>query len=97
VTPGQAIPVQSIRGTVLLAGSGNDGQWRSAAFVNDLAQTITRHARAHVIRRIYAWAGHGIGRPIPFTPDVADPSLGGSTTANERAREDLWPRILALL
>jgi dienelactone hydrolase len=94
---GNAIPVERIRGTVLVAGAADDNVWDSADFADTIAETIGTRGRARVVRRVYAGAGHGIATPIPFTPDVADIGLGGTTGGDERAREDLWPLILDLL
>ena len=94
---GNEIPVQHIRGTVLVAGATDDNVWPSGDYADTIAETIAANGSARVVKRIYRGAGHGLATPIPYTPDVADIGLGGSTDANERAREDLWPRILQLI
>jgi dienelactone hydrolase len=97
ISTGDAIPVERIRGTVLVAGAKDDHIWDSAGYANTIARTIAMDGRARVVRRVYTGAGHGLATPIPFIPDVANVGLGGTGAADERAREDLWPLILNLL
>jgi nucleolar protein 56 len=94
---GVEIPVERIRGTVLVAGAGDDQLWSSADFAGDIARTIRAKGRARVVRLSYPGAGHGIADPLPFIPLPAAEDLGGTTRAEAAARQDLWPRIVALL
>ena len=94
---GVAIPVERIRGTVLVAGAGDDQLWSSAAYADDIASTIRAHGRARVVRVVYPHAGHGIAEPLPYIPLPATEDLGGTTRAEAAARQDLWPRIVRLL
>jgi nucleolar protein 56 len=94
---GAEIPVERIRGTVLAAGAGDDQLWTSADYAGDIASTIRTQGHARVVRLVYPGAGHGIAEPLPFIPLPATADLGGTTRAEAAAREDLWPRIVALL
>jgi nucleolar protein 56 len=94
---GGEIPVERIRGTVLVAGAGDDQIWSSADFADDIASTIRANGHARVERVVYPGAGHGIAEPLPFIPLPAIESLGGTTRAEAAARQDLWPRIVRLL
>jgi hypothetical protein len=73
--------VERIRGTVLVAGAGDDHLWSSADFADDIASTIRAHGHARVERLVYPDAGHGISEPLPFIPLPAGEDLGGTTRA----------------
>jgi dienelactone hydrolase len=97
------IPVERIRGPILVAGGGQDLLWPSFYFAKDIAdRSRDRHGPpVHVFD--YPDAGH-FGYAAPYLPSsdaavvggVRRP-LGGTAAANATARADLWPRILGLL
>jgi dienelactone hydrolase len=99
------IPVERIRGGVLLISAGDDRMWPS----QDLSEIARRrledarrpYASEHVV---YPDAGHAIAPP-PFGPsmDLLSPGpgvtfrVGGSGAANAHARADAWRRSIAFL
>ena len=89
--PKSVIPVQRIRGPVLVAAGGEDKTWPSAAYARAIAR---RASRARVL--VYPQAGHGVALAIPDLPDAAgeDPV---AAAASAHARADLWPKLLRFL
>jgi dienelactone hydrolase len=97
------IPVERIRGPILVAGGGLDLVWPSATHARDIAErSRARHGPAVVVYD-YPFAGH-FGYAVPYLPSSDGFSvggvrhrIGGTTAANAEARADLWPRILRFL
>jgi dienelactone hydrolase len=90
--PRRKIAVGRIRGDILAVGAGQDAVWNSAGYVDE----IEKYGRA-VEALEYEEAGHAVGTPLPYMPGRPTNLTGGTPEADERAREDLWPRILELL
>jgi dienelactone hydrolase len=98
-----AIPVERVRGSVLLVSAGDDRMWPcgplSEVAVRRLAAAGVRHEHLHI-----ADAGHPIAPP-PFGPstDLLSPgpgvtfAMGGSPAANARARAEAWHRSIDFL
>ncbi|HEX4526855.1 MAG TPA: acyl-CoA thioesterase/bile acid-CoA:amino acid N-acyltransferase family protein [Gaiellaceae bacterium] len=88
------IPVERISSPVFLACGGRDQVWGSCAYAH--AIVARRHAHGESTQLIaYPNASHSLGRPFIYEPGA----LAGDffVPADERAREDLWPRLLAFL
>jgi dienelactone hydrolase len=88
------IPVERIRAPVLLACGGRDQIWSSCAYAR--AIVARRHALGSLTQLyVYPNASHSLGTASVYEPG----SLVGDffVPADERAREDLWPRLLAFL
>ena len=104
VDPAAAIPVEDIRGPVLLDCGTDDQVWASCAYALRIENRLTaaRFAYPHVLYR-YLGAGHYVNLLVPYQPgevlpDLAEPSGAGSTLladANVHAR--LWPQLLTFL
>jgi dienelactone hydrolase len=95
---GEIIPVEKISGPVFVAGGGYDAVWASSLYVQMIAQRLHHHGRRDVVALSYPTAGHGIGLVIPIPPLLNSTAiLGGSTRANDVAREDAWPKLLRFL
>ena len=98
---GSLIPVERIRGPVLLACGGQDLVWSSCLFT-EAARTRLREAgfRHPVVDLRYPDAGHGAGQLVtyytPFTADFLAQS-GGTVAATQVALADGERRLLALL
>jgi dienelactone hydrolase len=97
--PAAVIPVQKIRGPVLLDCGTDDQVWFSCAY----AQAIQRHLTAagdryaHVLYR-YLGAGHSVNVLVPYEPDEANPNADGDTPqADTDADARLWPDVLSFL
>jgi dienelactone hydrolase len=97
------IPVRRIRGPIFAVGGGDDQLWPSAAHVESLRRDLGGHGSRPTLL-VYPRAGHGVGTIVPYVPTfmrihsrygILD--LGGTRAADEHAREDAWPRLLAWL
>jgi pimeloyl-ACP methyl ester carboxylesterase len=94
------IAVQGLRTPVLAIAGGKDGLWPSEAMAIDLGKNIPTASPP----RLYPEAGHLVGT-LPYLPTGTQigprggtaVELGGSRQADERAREDSWPRVLDLI
>jgi len=98
-----AIPVKHVRGPVLLVSAGDDRMWPcgplSEVAVRGLAAAGIPHEHLHVPD-----AGHPIAPP-PFGPstDLLSPgpgvtfAMGGTPSANARARAAAWQRSIDFL
>ena len=94
--PQAVIPVDRIPSPVFLACGGRDQFWNSCRSAR--AIVARRNAHGGELTQLYAYpdAGHYVGTPsLVFQPG----SLAGDffVPADERGREDLWPRLLAFL
>jgi dienelactone hydrolase len=96
------IPVERVRGRVLLVAGTDDALWPSAWSAQRIAVRSAAQGRAAQVNVLeYAGAGHLIGKA--YLPSgstlVAGGRLdtGGSAAANARAQADSWPRVLSFL
>lgn len=97
--PGAVIEVERIRGPVLAVCGEADLVWDSCGYAAAMLQR--RHGRAADRRDLllsYPDAGHGLILLAPFVPRLAAPPdarmSGSTTTANDEALADAWPKIL---
>ncbi len=97
--PAAVIPVEKIRGPVLLDCGTDDQVWTSCAY----AQAIQAHLTAvgdryvHVLYR-YLGAGHSLNVLTPYEPGEPSPNaLGDTPLADTDADARLWPEILSFL
>jgi len=88
------IPVERITSPVLLACGGRDQVWGSCPYARAIVARRRAHAESTLLF-VYPKASHALGRPFIYEPGA----LAGDffVPADERAREDLWPRLLAFL
>jgi dienelactone hydrolase len=94
------IPVERIRGPVLLIAGGRDGLWPSAFMARRIADRRARfdkRLRTNVL--IYPDAGHLIGKAyLPAgAPAIGRLDSGGTAGANAHAQSDSWPEVLDFL
>jgi uncharacterized protein len=99
--PDAAIPVERIRGPVLLISGKSDQLWPSTPMADAvMARLEAKHfAYAHT-HLAYDNAGHAVfGPPLPAdSPNMARlAGLGGTPEGNQAARVDNWPKALAFL
>lgn len=99
--PEAAIPVEKIRGPVLLVSGKADQLWPSTPMADAVMARLEArhfpHAHTHLA---YDNAGHAaFGPPLPAdSPNIARlASLGGTPQGNQAARVDNWPKALAFL
>jgi dienelactone hydrolase len=95
--PAAVLPYDRIAAPLFLACGGKDHLWDSCGYAR---AAIAHHPGPHHgipdTLLAYPHAGHGVAA-LPGT-SAGGPRLQGDTpTANEDAREQLWPRILAYL
>ncbi|PKT71319.1 palmitoyl-CoA hydrolase [Streptomyces populi] len=89
------IPLDHVRGTVLAIAGGDDPVWGSLSSAESIAQE--RNATGHKHEALlYPKAGHAVA-DFPYLPETGGSHLGGTRTANARAKADSWPHVLQLL
>lgn len=102
--PDPRIPVERIRGPVLLVAGAADQVWDSA--YSAAAIDERRHERGALPTEDLTFddAGHGVTVAVPYLPFPTEFSLdgftlvsGGTRQADVLARNAAWPRLLALL
>lgn len=94
------IPVERISGPVFVVGGGSDYVWPSGGYVRTIAKRMRAHGRKDVTALVYADAGHGLGIAVPnlrVGTANAQLNLGGSPSADARARAVYWPLLLKFL
>jgi dienelactone hydrolase len=96
-----AIPVEKIRGPVLLLSGGDDHVWPSARMAEAVVARLREHKHPHAIEHLsYDKAGHGIVSaymPTRNTVVAGRMDLGGTPEANARAMADSRPKVLKFL
>lgn len=99
--PEAAIPVEKIRGPVLLVSGRSDQLWPSTPMSEAVMARLEakRFGYAHT-HLAYDDAGHAaFGPPLPSdSPNLSRlAGLGGTVQGNQAARTDGWPKALAFL
>ena len=100
-SPEAAIPVEKIRGPVLLVSGKSDQLWPSTPMSEAVMARLDakRFASPHT-HLAYDDAGHAVfGPPLPAdSPNLARlAGLGGTPQGNQAARLDNWPKTLTFL
>ena len=100
-----AIPVENIRGPILLISGGDDHLWPAAEMSEAIVARLKRHGSAHAGEHLhFAHAGHMLRYPyLPVTARHsrnkhlrgARFSFGGTPTADAEAQEQAWRRAIA--
>lgn len=100
-SPDAEIPVERIRGPILLISGRQDQLWPSTAMAEAVMARLEKaRFRYHHEHLAYDDAGHaGFGPPLAAgSPNIGRLSaLGGSGAGNQAARADGWPKELAFL
>jgi dienelactone hydrolase len=104
------IPVERIRGAVLLVSGADDRMWPSRWLAERALERLaaSRRGRPHshpYLHLTYPGAGHGVGHPpgLPEPPaiftsgDGTTLDLGGSRAGNARSAQRAWPRVTDFL
>jgi dienelactone hydrolase len=100
------IPVERIRGPILLVSARDDQLWPSAVMSDIAIRRLEQHRFGYPFRHLsYEGAGHGIH--IPYSPttqiayihpvDGVHYTGGGTPRANAEAGVDAWRNVLAFL
>ena len=102
--PGQArsvVPVERIRGPVLLACGEQDLVWPSCRYVDAITVRLRDRRFAHPVTALrYPDAGHLIGGLTAWYGSMTDDALtsfGGTVAATQAAQADTHAKLLALL
>ncbi len=100
------IPVERIRGPVLLISGGDDGYWPSTEYSAEIVRTLKAHSHAYPVEHLdYPGAGHSIQAPhVPATVIARAHAVsgvvltaGGQPAANAHANAHSWARSLEFL
>ena len=101
--PDPRIPVERIRGPVLLVAGAADQVWNSAYAVSAVSERRTEHG-GRTEAFTFPDAGHGLTVAVPYLPFPTEATFegltlvsGGTRQADALARTASWPRLLALL
>ena len=96
-----AIPIERIRGRVLLVAGDDDRIWAAGPMADSLAARARRHGGPAVQVLRYPDAGHLLMGPGPgrerFEAGSFVVEFGGTAAGNRAARDDAWARTLAFL
>jgi dienelactone hydrolase len=89
------IPVEKIRGPVLLVSGTEDAVWPSARMADNMEASLSA-AGGNVTHLKYAGAGHMTTLPGLPAPEVLDDLVfGGSSEVTSRAVDDAWAKMVA--
>jgi dienelactone hydrolase len=99
------IPVERIRGPVLLLSGEDDRMWRSSRLSALAIERLEAHRHPYPYSHVsYPGCGHFLGLPnFPAVTSAEHPRirrtviLGGTRQRNARASVDGWSRLLAFL
>jgi dienelactone hydrolase len=96
-----AIPVEQIRGRVLLVAGDDDRIWPSGPMADSIASRAREHGGPEVQVLRYPNAGHLLMGPGPgrerFVAGNFVVEFGGTEAGNRAARDDAWARTLSFL
>jgi uncharacterized protein len=99
--PEAVIPVEKIKGPVLLISGKADQLWPSTPMADAVMARLDAGHFPYEHRHLaYDNAGHAsVGPPFPAdSPNLSRlASLGGTVEGNQAARTDGWPKVLAFL
>ena len=102
-----AIPVEGIRGPILMISAEDDQLWASSALTEIAEQRLRRANFPHFHEHVrYSNAGHFVVLP-PNLPTTSNSgrhqvvpmtlAFGGTPDANAHASAELWPRVVSFL
>jgi dienelactone hydrolase len=86
------IPVEKIRGPIVLICGGSDRVWPSCAYTDAIVARLAAHhvSRQPTVLR-HPDAGHFIGVLLPYLPDT---QTSASPAGDAAARADGWSKLL---
>jgi dienelactone hydrolase len=100
-SPRAVIPVEQIRGPVLLTCGGQDRVWPSCAYEDAITARLRAHRFAQPVTPLrYRDAGHLVGGLTAWYGSLTDDALssfGGTVAATQAAQADAHAKLLALL
>jgi len=91
-----AIPVERIKGDVMLVSAGQDGLWNSTEMSVRIVARLTANHFTHRVEHLnYPTAGHGaVGGPVTMEQAQSLTQVGGTAEGNFAARQEVWGKIL---
>ncbi len=95
------IPVERIRGPVLLLSGSDDQVWPSTLMSSRILERLRRNQHPYPDERVsYEGAGHWL--PLAYVPTAGSRrhlkrQIGGTAEATSRAQADGWPKIIRFL
>ena len=96
-----AIPVERIRGPVLLVGGGDDLVWPAGDFVQAIADRLRARGKRNFASVLAAHAGHAVAAKLPLLPlatfSASGWSAGGFPAPDAVARTRAWAVLLGML
>lgn len=96
-----AIPVEKIRGPVLLISGREDRMWPSTRMSDLVIERLRKNNHPYKFTHLaYDGAGHAIRKAyLPAAGTLATDAfgLGGTMEGNARAQADSWPKVLQFL
>jgi dienelactone hydrolase len=92
------IPVELIRGPVMLIAAGADHVWPSAAMARALSRRLHEHGDRHGHTLLeYEKAGHSLGYLIPQLPAGLLPPGISDAAEDKAARADAWSKAVTFI
>jgi dienelactone hydrolase len=95
--PAAVIPDDRIDGPLLAVCALHDTIWQSCAYAHAILARLAAHHDPHPHVLYTADAGHFAGSFLPYQPARAFRESETEREADARAREKLWPKLLAFL
>lgn len=94
-----AIPIERVKGPILLTASASDAVWPFEMMAEALEARLKQHGFRHrVVLLRYPDGGHFTVGPLAAAEAKADAEFGGGTADGVvAARRDSWPRIMSFL
>ncbi|XP_029971844.1 acyl-coenzyme A thioesterase 1-like [Salarias fasciatus] len=101
---GSLVPIQKAKGRFLFVASGDDLNWDSKGYMDEMVERLKHHGKNNFESVCYPLAGHLLEPPYgPFCPSAVHglipfPVLwGGEPKAHIAAELDLWEKIQEFL
>lgn len=101
---GTVVPVEQAKGRFLFVASGDDLNWDSKGYMEEMVERLKRHGKRNFESVYYPRAGHLLEPPYgPFCPSalhglIRFPVLwGGDPQVHVAAEVDLWKKIQEFL
>lgn len=91
------IPVERIRGPIMLVAGGADPIWPASAMSERIVARLAAHRFPHEVRHLdYDGAGHTLARPGLLPTSIVGMS-GGEPRMNAHAQHHAWQQLLQFL
>ena len=98
-SPQAIIPVERIRGPILLDCGTSDTEWASCSYVDAITSRLKTHRFGYPVTALKLDGGHLVAglRRYYSAADVAFARLGGSAASDEPAEAEVYGKVLDLL